>query len=89
MPKPIQTLEAVAWDAARRGLRLLDQTRLPAETCYVTCTSLEAVHDAIRRLVVRGAPAIGIAAAYGTVVGVQDSQMFRSSKTSWSYSRPG
>lgn len=69
-----RTLCAVAWDEAARGVRLLDQTRLPAETVYVTCTTIEQVHDAIQRLVVRGAPAIGIAAAFGTVIGVQSSR---------------
>lgn len=47
------------------GLRLIDQTRLPNELVYVVCTDVEQTHDAIQRLVVRGAPAIGIAAAYG------------------------
>ena len=69
-----RTLCAVAWDEATRGVRLVDQTRLPAETVYVTCTTVEQVHDAIQRLVVRGAPAIGIAAAFGTVIGVQSSR---------------
>ncbi len=46
-------------------LLLIDQTRLPAEVVTFRCDSVEHVHDAIYRLVVRGAPAIGIAAAYG------------------------
>jgi len=46
-------------------LELLDQTRLPAEAVVVTCTTIESVWQAIRDLQVRGAPAIGIAAAYG------------------------
>jgi len=52
------------------SLRLLDQTRLPTEETYLDAESVEQVHDAIRRLVVRGAPAIGIAAAYGVCVAV-------------------
>jgi methylthioribose-1-phosphate isomerase len=50
---------------------LLDQTRLPAETSYLECRSAEDVWQAIRRLAVRGAPAIGVAAAYGVCLGVQ------------------
>ena len=58
-------------DARTGHLRLLDQTRLPVETVYLECTDVQAVWDAIKRLSVRGAPAIGIAAAYGCVVAVQ------------------
>ncbi len=47
---------------------LLDQTRLPGEVCRLICTELTDLHDAIVRLVVRGAPAIGIAAAYGVTL---------------------
>ncbi len=52
---------------AREGgtLRLLDQTLLPEDVCYVELNQTEAIFDAIRRLVVRGAPAIGCAAALG------------------------
>ena len=46
-------------------LLLIDQTRLPAELVTLECTTVQQTHDAIARLVVRGAPAIGIAAAYG------------------------
>ena len=45
------------------ALELLDQRRLPFETTYVSCGTSDEVADAIRQLVVRGAPAIGIAAA--------------------------
>jgi methylthioribose-1-phosphate isomerase len=47
------------------ALEILDQTLLPAEEVWVRCHLPEEVADAIRRLAVRGAPAIGIAAAYG------------------------
>jgi len=47
------------------SLVLIDQTQLPVTLTELTCVTVEQVHDAIRRLVVRGAPAIGIAAAYG------------------------
>jgi methylthioribose-1-phosphate isomerase len=58
-------------DARRGCLRLLDQTRLPQEEVYLDCRDTLAVWEAIRRLSVRGAPAIGIAAAYGMVVASQ------------------
>jgi methylthioribose-1-phosphate isomerase len=51
------------------ALELLDQTRLPAAEEWLTCRHPEQVADAIRRLAVRGAPAIGVAAAYGLAVG--------------------
>jgi len=53
-------------------LRLIDQTRLPMETVYVDCRTAEDVWQAIKRLAVRGAPAIGVAAAYGVCVGVNE-----------------
>jgi methylthioribose-1-phosphate isomerase len=56
----------VAWhDATRRAIRLLDQRALPAEERYVTVHTLDALVHAIRTLTVRGAPAIGVAAAMG------------------------
>ncbi len=48
-----------------RGIRLLDQTRLPLEVVYIDCADIETLAEAISSLRVRGAPAIGIAAAYG------------------------
>ena len=47
------------------GVRILDQTRLPHETAHVTCRTAEEVAKAITEMRVRGAPAIGVAAAYG------------------------
>ncbi|QDU32333.1 Methylthioribose-1-phosphate isomerase [Poriferisphaera corsica] len=52
-------------------LRLLDQTQLPITTTYLDCTTTQHIWDAIKRLVVRGAPAIGITAAYGLVIASQ------------------
>jgi methylthioribose-1-phosphate isomerase len=69
MSRDFQTL---AWRSGTDGYpMLLDQTRLPAETIYLECRTVEDVWQAIRRLAVRGAPAIGVAAAYGVCVGVQ------------------
>jgi len=56
------------------GVRLIDQTKLPAEETYVTCTTYEEVADAIRRMVVRGAPAIGVTAGMGIALGVRDAE---------------
>lgn len=50
-------------------LKLLDQTRLPLEVAYVTCRTAEEVAEAIKTMKVRGAPAIGAAAAYGLALG--------------------
>jgi methylthioribose-1-phosphate isomerase len=60
---------AIEWVGGADGhLRLLDQTRLPEEVAYRDCRNLEDVRTAIRELAVRGAPAIGVAAAYGLVL---------------------
>jgi len=65
----IKTLE---W--TNDGVRFIDQTKLPTEETYVTCLTYEQVANAIRTMVVRGAPAIGVAAAMGVALGVRDSQ---------------
>ncbi|MED1825559.1 S-methyl-5-thioribose-1-phosphate isomerase [Brevibacillus agri] len=56
------------------ALVLLDQTRLPVETIYLRLTTAEEVWGSIRRLEVRGAPAIGMAAAYGLYLGIRGSE---------------
>ena len=62
----------LAWFGGSDGyLKLLDQTLLPVELNYVECRDAQAVWEAIRSLRVRGAPAIGIAAAYGVCLGLQ------------------
>ena len=55
------------------GVRFIDQTKLPTEEVYVTCGDYEEVANAIRTMIVRGAPAIGVAAAMGVALGVRDS----------------
>jgi methylthioribose-1-phosphate isomerase len=57
-----------------KGVRFIDQTKLPTEENYVNCTTYEQVADVIRNMVVRGAPAIGVAAAMGIALGVQKSK---------------
>src|SRR3954464_278399 len=62
-------LQTLSWTGT--ALRLLDQTKLPLETTYVDITDERQCWDAIKRLVVRGAPAIGVAAAFGVYLGVR------------------
>src|ERR1035437_9606148 len=50
------------------AIALLDQTRLPAEEAIVICRDVAALEDAIRRLVVRGAPILGVAGAFGVAL---------------------
>ena len=64
----IKTLE---WTP--EGVRFIDQTRLPTEEVYVTCRSYQEVGKAIREMVVRGAPALGVAAAMGVALGIEQS----------------
>jgi len=54
--------------------RLIEQTKLPAEFVEIDCQTQEDMWDAIKRLAVRGAPAIGVAAAFGVVLGIRNSQ---------------
>jgi len=65
----IQTLE---W--TNTGVVFIDQTKLPTEEVYVTCTTHQQVADVIRNMVVRGAPAIGVAAGMGIALGVKNSK---------------
>ncbi|GHT20710.1 methylthioribose-1-phosphate isomerase [Planctomycetales bacterium] len=65
-------IETLSWHGNRGGtLRLLDQTLLPTEIKEIDCKNVETVWEAIKKLRVRGAPAIGIAAAYGVLTGLQ------------------
>ena len=65
------TLESAALSAAGRSLVILDQTLLPGEVRYLSLTETEDIVEAIRALRVRGAPAIGVAAAYGLYLAAQ------------------
>jgi len=68
-----QKQETITWvgDAQSGHLVLIDQTKLPGELVTIECRDVESVWEAIKMLRVRGAPAIGIAAAYGVVIGMQ------------------
>jgi methylthioribose-1-phosphate isomerase len=64
-------IKTVEWTP--EGVRFIDQTRLPTEEVYVTCRNYSEVADAIRNMIVRGAPAIGVAAAMGVALGMLQS----------------
>ena len=61
-------VETLQWTDA--GVVMIDQRVLPAEETYITCTDYRQVAAAIRTMVIRGAPAIGVAAAMGVALGV-------------------
>lgn len=65
------TIETIEWTA--EGVVMIDQTRLPRETAFVTCRNYLEVADAIRNMIIRGAPAIGVAAAMGVAIGALQS----------------
>ncbi|MDT5063752.1 MAG: methylthioribose-phosphate isomerase [Acidobacteriota bacterium] len=64
-------IKTVEW--TDEGVRMLDQRLLPTEEKYLTLRSYEEVADAIKKMVVRGAPAIGISAAFGLALGAKQS----------------
>ena len=73
------TVRAIEWNEG--VLKLLDQRRLPQSAEYIICNNLASVADAIRDMVVRGAPAIGVTAAYGVVLAAQS--RYRQSPSGW------
>jgi len=62
-------LPTITWDDGQ--VVMIDQRKLPAEETYIRCRSVECVAEAIETMVIRGAPAIGVAAAYGVALGVR------------------
>jgi methylthioribose-1-phosphate isomerase len=71
-PRSMKHLQTLHWVGGVDGhLRIIDQTRLPAEFAEIDCRDVQSVWQAVKTLQVRGAPAIGIAAAYGVCVGLQ------------------
>jgi methylthioribose-1-phosphate isomerase len=62
-------LETIQWTSA--GVVMIDQTKLPREEVFVTCTTYQQVAEAIRSMIIRGAPAIGVAAAMGVALGMR------------------
>ena len=69
--KALHTVEPIQWTAA--GVVILDQLKLPSEVVYYTYTDYRDVAKAIKTMIIRGAPAIGVAAAMGIALGVQRS----------------
>ena len=65
-------LQTICWTGTTA--RLLDQTLLPTQTVYVEIADERQMWDAIKRLVIRGAPAIGVAAAFGAYLGVRNAE---------------
>lgn len=71
-PTTVSSPRTIAWIGGSDGfVRLIDQTLLPTRLEYRDCRTVEEIWEAIRTLRVRGAPAIGIAAAMGVVLGMQ------------------
>lgn len=62
-------VETIQW--TDDGVVMIDQTKLPRQEVYVTCQDYREVAAAIRNMVIRGAPAIGVAAAMGVALGMQ------------------
>ena len=77
-------IETIQWTP--EGVVMIDQTRIPAEETYVTCRNYLEVADAIRTMVIRGAPAIGVAAAMGVAIGVAGPIRRSRSMHSWTRS---
>src|SRR3979490_3296060 len=67
-------VETIQWTDA--GVVMIDQTRLPREQSFVTCRTYLELADAIEPRVIRGARAIGVAAALGVALGVQEGADF-------------
>jgi methylthioribose-1-phosphate isomerase len=67
------------WDEEAGALVFLDQTLLPGKEEEVSCTTVDHLIDAIQRLAIRGAPALGVAGAYGVAIAAQEVQKNRKS----------
>lgn len=82
--------EPVEWrgDGVQSSLRILDQRRLPHEVAYIDARDHATVADAIRRLAVRGAPLIGIAAAYGVALAARSGADVRAAAEELAATRP-
>src|SRR5260370_18013096 len=69
---PKEPYYTVGWVGDQQGhLRMIDQTLLPSQFVWLECRSVDVLWEAIRSLRVRGAPAIGVAAAYGMMLSTQ------------------
>lgn len=68
------TFSTIEWDNSNRRLKILDQLKLPLVLTYLYLSSKEEVWQAIKKMHIRGAPLLGIAAAYGVILGIQESK---------------
>src|SRR5512135_401751 len=79
-------VETIQWTDA--GVVMIDQTRLPRQQVFVTCRTYQEVAEAIKTMVIRGAPAIGVAAAMGVALGVQQGADFETVCNTLAATRP-
>ncbi|WP_180541689.1 S-methyl-5-thioribose-1-phosphate isomerase, partial [Nevskia soli] len=79
-------VETIQW--TDKGVVMIDQRRLPSVEEYVTCTTYQDVADHIRKMTIRGAPAIGVAAAMGVALGVVQGADFDTVCETLAASRP-
>src|SRR5262245_50757886 len=79
-------VETIQWTG--EGVVMIDQTRLPREEVFVTCRDYRQVAEAIRSMVIRGAPAIGVAAAMGIALGVKEGADFETVCSTLAATRP-
>ena len=63
------SISTIRW--GKGTIRIIDQTKLPSQLKYINCRSVQTLWQAIRRLSVRGAPALGVAAAFGVLLGIK------------------
>jgi methylthioribose-1-phosphate isomerase len=81
-----RSVQPIVWSST--GLKLLDQRELPAAECWLECRSAAEVAEAIHAMAVRGAPAIGIAAAYGLVLDALAGRDYDAAEQVLAQSRP-
>jgi methylthioribose-1-phosphate isomerase len=79
-------VETIEWTAG--GVVMIDQRRLPRQQVFVTCRTYQEVAEAIKTMVIRGAPAIGVAAAMGVALGVQQNADFETVCATLAATRP-
>jgi methylthioribose-1-phosphate isomerase len=79
-------VETIQWTDA--GVIMIDQRRLPREQTFVTCTTYQEVAEAIRNMTIRGAPAIGVAAAMGVALGAMQGADFETVCSTLAATRP-
>ena len=79
-------VETVEWTGG--GVVMIDQRLLPRQQVFVTCRTYQEVAEAIKTMVIRGAPAIGVAAAMGVALGVQQGADFETVCSTLAATRP-